>query len=123
MVDLGRITDKTRRLPWRSALEYKAEVPCRITCDIYTAMVNEQQVWGGIIIYVNDTKLERAKIKMVKYKDPFSPSKKSKQNKKQVSSPTGQPEEVLINYENRAQFEINLKAGETVKIAVDGRAL
>ena len=123
LVDLGRITDKIRRLPWKSSLEYRAEVPCKITCNIYTATVNDQQIWGGIIVYVNDKKLDRAKIKMVKYKDPLSSSKKSRQNRKQASPPAGKPEELLINYENRAQFEINLKAGETVKIMVEGRAL
>lgn len=123
IVDLGRIIDKTRKLPWKSALEYKAEVPCKITCNIYTAMVNDQQIWGGIAVYVNDTKLDRAKIKMVKHKDPFSSSKKSKQSRKRVSPPTAQPGEVLINYENRAQFEVSLKAGETVRIAIDARAL
>ena len=60
---------------------------------------------------------------MVKYKDPLSSSEKSRQNRKQASPPAGKPEELLINYENRAQFEINLKAGETVKIMVEGRAL
>ena len=123
LVDLGRITDKIRRLPWKSSLEYRAEVPCKITCNIYTAMVNDQQIWGGIIVYVNDKKLDRPKVKIVNHKDPLSSSKKSRQNRKQVSPPAGKPEELLINYENRAQFEINLKAGETVKIMVDGRAL
>ena len=70
-----------------------------------------------------DTKLDRPKVKMVKHKDPFSSSKKSKQSRKRVSPPTGQPGEVLINYENRAQFEVSLKAGETVRIAIDARAL
>lgn len=60
---------------------------------------------------------------MVKHKDQFSSSKKSKQNRKRVSPPTAQPGGVLINYENRAQFEVSLKAGETVRIAIDARAL
>ena len=70
-----------------------------------------------------DTKLDRPKVKMVKHKDPFSSSKKSKQSRKRVLPPTGQPGEVLINYENRAQFEVSLKAGETVRIAIDARTL